>query len=821
MPSINNPHYNNWSVVTIFLISIVVIALQLVLMRAISVTHYYHFTYMVISTALLGFGASGTILALYYDRLARNFPFWNLLFLFLFLLSIPVSYVAAQSLPLDTQYVLYSRHQLFLLISYNLLMLIPFLFGGLVISFMLAFFKKEVPVLYGANLIGSGAGGVAALALMALLPAYKLPFVITPLALLALAAFFISTGYQNRKYSAQAWGMTGIAILVSITTLLVDPPDSVDPYKDLAHFRQLELQGDATSVTSRFGPRAQIDVFESPTFHYTLFAGPQATTMPPPQLAILMDGIIAAPLFSIDEPAEAGVLDYTPQSLPYRFLDNPHVLLLGEVSGVNVWLAKRMGAEKITVVQTNPQLIRTIRDELRDVGGGVYAGDNVEVVNMDPRLFIEQPAGSYDLIQFVTGEAIATGTGGLQGLNEDYLLTTNAVASAIANLTDDGLITITRGIQSPPRDNLKLISLFTDAARQAGKSPEEHLLISRNYLAANHLMSNSSLNQDRIDRFLEAARNLQLDLEYYPGIRSEEIDQINRIAGPDDENYSYIHQAVLEILSDDPQPFFDDWAYNVRAPTDNSPYFHDFFKWASLDLFIETYGEQWFQRLELGYVVLVITFIQLALLAFLLIILPLLLRRKQYRASINKLPTLLHFFMIGTGFMFIEITFIQIFTRFLGDPIFSAAAVICSILIFTGLGSMYQKKLRLTLLNRIRVAVAVIGGISILYLVALDPLLNLFIGLGTLWRFAVTILLLFPVSFFLGWMFPSGIAVLEKNSDELVPWALAIDSFASVSAAPLAIILSMSIGFTNVILLGVACYVAAGFNSLLWVERKT
>ena len=813
-----NQFYNYWTVVSIFFISIVVIGLQLVLMRSISVSHYYHFTYMVISTALLGFGISGTVLALWFERFRKNFPFWNLLFLFLFLTSIPLTYLTAQQLPLDTQYVLYSRHQLFLLIAYNFLMMIPFLFGGLVISFILAYFKKEVPVLYGANLIGSGAGGISALGLMMLLPAQQLPLIITPLSLLALIAFLISIGRKTSRYSIQAGIMTVLAVAVSITATVITPPINIDPYKDLSHFRQLELQGDAESILTRFGPRSQIDVFQSPTFHYTLFAGPHAITMPPPQLAILMDGQIAAPMFTIDDPSEAEILDFTPQSLPYRLLDRPQVLLLGETGGINVWLAKRMGAKKVTVVQTNPQLINLIHEDLADLGGGIYSDDQVEVINMDPRLYIEQTASSYDLIQFVTGEAIASGSGGLQGLNEDYLLTTDAVITALDLLNENGLISITRGIQSPPRDNIKLISMFIDAAISSGKEADQHLLVSRNYLAANILLSKSPMDLALISQFYEKSSDLQLDIEYYRGIASEDIDQINRIEGPDGANYSYIHQAILELLSDDPGRFYDDWVYHVRSPTDNSPYFHDFFKWSSLENFRETYGEHWFQRLELGYIVLVITFLQLAISAFLFVLLPILIRFRLYSRSKNKLPTLIHFFMIGTGFMFLEITFIQIFTRFLGDPIFSAAAVICSILIFSGFGSMYQQNLKYDSFKRIRIAVIVICSISLVYLLILNPVLSLFIGLGTFWRFMVTVLLLLPVSFFLGWMFPSGIDILDKNSDELIPWALAIDSFASVSAAPLAIILSMSFGFTNVILLGMGCYILAGLTSWLWVQ---
>ena len=806
--------YNYWSAISIFFISVAVIALQLMIMRALSVTHYYHFSYLVISTALLGFGASGTFLALFFDRFKQNFAFWNQLFLLLLVLSIPVCYSIAQSLPLDTQYLLYSGEQILLLAAYNQLMFVPFFFGGTVIGFMISYFKSDVPELYAANLIGSGLGGLSSLGLMFLFPAYLLPVMITPVALLGMIFFYISVwGGRSRTLHS----MMGAALLITFAALLIEPPYNVDPYKELAQFQQLERQQDAELIEERFGPRGQIDVYRSPTFHYTLFAGPQATAMPPRQLALLIDGGVAGAIFSISDPDEAAIMDYTPQSLPYRLLDSPRVLLLGENSGVNVWLALRMGAREITVVQTNPQIIRLLKDDLADMGGSVYLDERVTVVNEDPRIYLERSKSEYDLIHFAAGESMATGTSGLQGLSEDYLLTTESIARAHELLSENGLVSITRGIQSPPRDNIKIFATFAEAvSRFNGADPAQHLLVSRNYLAANTVLSRALLSEERVSRFKSEAAKLQLDLEYYPGIVTDEIDQLNIIEGPDGANYSYIHHAVNEILFGDAGVFFDDWAYSVRPPTDNSPYFHDFFRWASLGAFLETYGEQWFQRLELGYVILVITFIQLSVAAFLLILLPLAFRWRHYAKSPGKLPTFLYFSFIGTGFMFIEITLIQTFTRFLGDPIFSAAAILSSILVFSGAGSAVQKKLGMDARKRIRIASGAIIAIMLIYLLLADPLLGFFIGFGTAARFAVTIIMLIPVSFFFGWMFPSGVNILEKESDSLIPWAWGVDGFASVAAAPLAIILSMSIGFNNVIILGMVCYAGAGVVSLLW-----
>src|SRR5208283_5607390 len=57
----------------LFLISLATLLLELSLTRVMSVALWYHFGFLVISTALLGFGASGVTLALW-RRLREEFP---------------------------------------------------------------------------------------------------------------------------------------------------------------------------------------------------------------------------------------------------------------------------------------------------------------------------------------------------------------------------------------------------------------------------------------------------------------------------------------------------------------------------------------------------------------------------------------------------------------------------------------------------------------------------------------------------------------------------------------------------------------------------
>src|SRR6202011_5076122 len=49
--------------VALLLVSASVLSYQVILVRAFSIGQWHHFAYMVISIALLGFGASGTLLA--------------------------------------------------------------------------------------------------------------------------------------------------------------------------------------------------------------------------------------------------------------------------------------------------------------------------------------------------------------------------------------------------------------------------------------------------------------------------------------------------------------------------------------------------------------------------------------------------------------------------------------------------------------------------------------------------------------------------------------------------------------------------------------
>ena len=816
-----------WSpIVAVFLLSAGLVGCELVLLRALAITQWHHFSYFVISTALLGFGVSGTLLAFAGKRLVRQFNTWATIFTLAFALSIAVCFRGAQALPLNPQFVLFSGEQAGLLIAYHVLLLVPFLLGATVIGLALMHFGGRIHVVYGSNLLGSGIGGLGALLLMFILSVEEI-LLIASITGLAAAAGWTATAFAEHPPTAAGAPHThlpgrvrvrslAIAVAVAAATLatlaLTWPMTlQIDSHKPLAIALLLEEQGDAEHLLTASGPRARLDVFESPLFHNTLFAGFTALLPPPSQLTVYADGWAVGTVFKIDEPGEAEILDHTLMSVPYRLLDRPRVLLLGEVGGPNVWLAERWNADSVTVVNGNPQLVSLVSVDLAELSGGVFTREGIEVIVADPRLFLEAARQvNYDLIQLVSAEGMSVG--GLLAIHEDYLLTREGLAIALRRLRPGGLLAVTRQQQDPPRDNVKLLLTLAESLESLGFSdPGAHVVQLRNYLAVITLASFDAFSDSQCNEILAIAAELQLDVEWLPMAGFEPTEQYARIPGPSGELGSYYHYAAREAFSPRREELVSNWVYDIRPATDDRPYFYNFFRWGSIPALREAFGDVWFRKLELGYVAVVAILAEVVLVGGVLILLPLVFRRRQ-RASTKggRLATGLYFFLLGLAYMSLEMLLIVRFTHFLGDPILSAGGVVSAFLVFSGFGSLLSRWLFRFAGKAIATSIVGICALGAVYAFVLPALFAAAAAWPTGARMVVTILLVSPLAFLMGIPFPSGMRRISGARPSLVPWAWGINGFASVAAPPIGILLVTSIGLTWATLFGGGLYFCAG-----------
>jgi len=170
-----------------------------------------------------------------------------------------------------------------------------------------------------------------------------------------------------------------------------------------------------------------------------------------------------------------------------------------------------------------------------------------------------------------------------------------------------------------------------------------------------------------------------------------------------------------------------------------------------------------------------------------------------------------YFGALGIAFMLLEIPIIQKLTVYLGRPVYSLAVVLFTLLLFSGLGSLWSSRWPdETISRRIRqvfpILLAVIAG----YVVLNQGVLELTLGLPLGVRIAVAALLLSVLGFFMGVPFPVGMRWAGTRWPGVVPWLWGVNGVMSVLGSALATALAIHVGFRVTLLCAAVVYALAG-----------
>jgi hypothetical protein len=790
----------------IFLVSFVAVGWQIVLMRCLLIARYHHFSFLVISCALLGFGAGGAMLAsgrAWFEKNSEKVLRWGTLLL---ALSLPVCFRVGELLPLNVYFppVAWGSTVAWWTLFWVIHSL-PFLLAGLLIGLALMEGKEQVPGIYASNLAGSAAGAIGSIVLLVYAPANGLVLVLS-LVVLASGGFLLFATRTGK--ASYAWGLAGAAIIVSAGLTL--PPDrlfplNVDQYKPLAYVQQLEKQGAAEKLISRSGPRGRIDVFSSSLFHSLLALSSREA--PPPMDMLLLDGFQVGSVLKIRAEGEARFLESALYSLPYKTIPPKRVLILGETGGVHTWTARLTPADSITVVQPDANIVKVLQEH----SSHVFDDPRIRIGAYEPRAFLDSTHEMFDVIQFAGLEGFAAGSGGIGGLREDYLATLEGYGKSLARLSTRGIACVVRGIQEPPRDNLKIIATWIEALERAGaKKPGNHLLLARDELSFVTLVGRSEFTDTEVNAFREAARKMSWEVEWFPGVRPEETNRIHVLPGPGGK--SWYHEAVNKLLSGNRQEFLDAWLFRIEPARDDSPFFYDFFKWRSLPRLAEVFGPLWPARTEMGFLVLLISLLWAVTFASILIPGPAILLVRSAEGPSSKYVIILagYFGCLGVGFMFVEMSFVQIFTRFFGDPVIAAGVVVGTFLFFAGIGSFYSSTVSRSIPGGIVSVSCIIGFLVLAFSFVFPVLLESAAGASEFLKYVIGIGVMAAPAFFMGMPFPSGLLKVHENVAPAVPLAWAINGFASVISACAAVLIAMVWGFSALLVSAAVAYLIAG-----------
>ncbi|CAN7454626.1 SAM-dependent methyltransferase [Pararhizobium sp. LjRoot238] len=790
------------------LISAATLAHEVLLMRLFSILQWHHFAYMIISIALLGFGASGTFLAFARRPLVDRYPAAFAASAALFGITAVASFAGAERLPFNALEIVWNPGQLGWLAASYALLILPFFFGATCIGLAFSRHTGQIGRVYAFDLVGAGIGALGIVGLLFLVfPSAALRFVA---ALGFVAAALAATDMARHRWlTAGSLGLSAAVIAVWLPLSWTAPGPHMSQYKGLR--MALEVPN-ARVVEERSSPLGLLTVVESPTvpFRYAPGLSLANTQEPPAQLAVFTDGdsLTAITAYGGD-PATVAYLDRTTAALPYRILERPRILILGAGGGEQMLLALRAGADTVDAVEVNPQMIDLARNRFADFGGGIFSRPNVHLHLAEARAFAATTGERYDLIQMPLLDSFSAAVAGVQSMHENYTYTVEALRAYLAVLRPDGVVAVTRWLRVPPRDILKLFATATAALEADGVAESgRHLALIRSWNTATLLVAKSPFTGEDVAAIRGFAAENFFDISWAPGISASDVNRYNQL------DQEYLYEGALALLGPERADFTERYKFDIAPATDNRPYFFDFFRWRALPelLMLRTQGGA--AMLDWGYLILVTTLVQAAILSAVLILLPLWLRRRAPGRAVQRLRFGLYFLALGLAFLFIEIAFIQRFVLFLGHPLYAIAVVLAGFLAFAGLGSALAARWmaavgRGSAVRGIAFAVVVIAFLAATYLLALPLIFERLLALPDAAKIAIALLLIAPLAVFMGMPFPLGLGHVGARSEAFIPWAWGINGCASVLSAILAALLAMHVGFTGVVTIATILYLVA------------
>jgi hypothetical protein len=450
---------------------------------------------------------------------------------------------------------------------------------------------------------------------------------------------------------------------------------------------------------------------------------------------------------------------------------------------------------------------------MRDEWGHMIDRPEVKLVVDEGRNFIKRSDEKYDIIlssHTISNAAVASGA---LSLAENYVLTREAFEDYFDHLTDDGVLYFTRPEIQIPR-------LFTTATEmflaRGIQSPGNHMFAysepsprdakEKYKFSAAFVMKKSpflEIEINRMDSLLEIHTDTSVTARqalYSPLAPDNENDVYHNIVASKDLKSIYAGSDIL-----------------LAPATDDKPFFNQHIQWSSIswsdfsDIFTQNNrGRMALEDKPIAEITLIMILFQSLLIAAILILLPLWKFSKEGLQSKSKWNFLVYFAGLGLGFILIEIALLQRFNLYLGQPVYTYAVILASLLIFTGAGSFLSERFDQNPRAILTKLVPLILLILLTTAFSLPFIFDLTLHFSLTLRVLISMVLVAPLGVVLGMPFPMGLKLIGKEAGALAPWAWGVNGFFTVIGSVSAIILGMAFGFTVVLAIAAVCYCIAG-----------
>lgn len=757
---------------------------EITLTRLLSVTCWYYLAFVSVSMAMFGMTAGALAVQLrpeFFDRDQARSRMAHAAFAMA--ASMPIVLMIMFAIPLDISFALQTVASFLIFCA---IIAVPFFFAGIVVCLSLTKVTAAIGRVYFADLMGAAVGCFGAVILLNKFDAPSAVLVISALVFLSAAAY---SGYalqprlQKRCYF---WA----AVLVILAGLNASTIHGIQPI-----WSKGKLDPRIDILYETWNPMSRVRVV--PPKVEPRFVGPNAAPFSSEVTYIDIDNDAATGIYPFHgDLKDVDFLRYEVNSMGARLRAGGSAAVIGVGGGRDVMSAALFGFHRIVGIEINPSIVDVTTRRL-----GWYSGfdkiPHFELHNDEGRSYLTRSNEKFDMIQATVVDTWAATAAGAMALTENSLYSLDGWRVFYEHLNPGGVIAFSRWNHKPDfHETCRLFSLaYATLISEGVKDPETHLAMIRQDELATLLTSNAPFTAQDLDKIRSTAKDLNYQILYLPG-EPLGMEQLKPVLA----EHTLEGLAALRSAN-----YFD-----LSPSTDASPYFFSFVRIHAIPGIMKIPGVHWEVLLPLVYLTI---FMLAALILVILTIVWPARRWTRLRQGAEPAPggAILYFIGIGLGFMLAEMGMMQQLSIFLGQPIYSLVVVLAGLILFAGMGSLASDRMNIGSNLSGKAPALLAAMVLVVYSFVVLPAIHGATG-GHLWqRIAVSLALVAPCGFIMGFCFPVGMRWATLLGQEAnLPWMWALNGAASVLASFIAILISTETSIRACVLTGALCYVLGG-----------
>ncbi|TAL37717.1 MAG: hypothetical protein EPN97_04790 [Alphaproteobacteria bacterium] len=783
----------------VFLISGLLMALQIVQSRIFSVTTWYHISFLVVSVAMFGL----TVGALKVHRgkeaeqranYARDMADAS----FKFAIGILVALTGLMILPVLSEKLLYT---LIVLPVVSAFALPPYYFAGVVLSLAITRAPYPAARTYGYDLLGAAAGCLLALFAMETVDA---PTALMFLALLALA----SARCFGKIKPMPAAVVAGLACLGIALNLFSARPVIYPLYMKYKAWPQSILSYDKWNSISRL--TVELELRDVEPFLW----GPSPKLpkgLKGSYYILAVDGDAGAAInrWGGDKGRELDYLDYDVTTLAYSLPGLKTAGIIGLGGGRDVLSSLHAGMKSVTAMDVNNIQV-SLLSKVEPFKSYAAIGDrkDVKLIHSEARSWFASNPDTFDLIQMSLVDTWAATGAGAFALSENGLYTVEAWKTFLSHLKPGGVLTVSRWyMQDAQSEGERLLSLTMGALFDAGaKDPRKHIFMATAQRIVTLVLSRDPFTPAQLDALEKRAKQMSFNVLVSPrkGVSGTEFAEVLAAKS----------RQALDLLEKTSE-------YDISPPTDRRPFFFNQVKIGNPRQVISlAAGDD--HNAIVGHAHAIANLYIIMLFSLLMVVIAIVYPLRSEMKAGNKFVKAgtAWFVLIGLGFMLLEISLMQRMAVYLGHPAYGLGVVLFSLVLSTGCGSLLSDLFPLKS-NRSRILWALGTGLAIAASVFfIDAAMTAFSGVNLFFRSLICVSVTAPLGFLMGYGFPTGMEMARQAHARSTAWFWGINGAAGVMGSSLAIAINIGAGIDRAMFISALCYAVLAVAVLAYQSEK-